>query len=386
GKGYANLEIEWQRLGKLWMPKCIEHRPASWFMVPQESQNELRLRDPAKPEGEPLQPLGWISHVHKAKAGYIGRAGLHRCLSWPYLFKNFSVRDLAEFLEIYGLPLRLGKYQAGASDTEKSTLLRAVMQIGHSAAGIIPHGMEIDFKEAAKGGSEPFGWMVDWCERTQSKAILGATLTAQADRGSNTNALGNVHNEVRHDIRDADAKQCARTLTRDLCYPLAALNHSIEPGRGPQLKFDTQEADDLKLFAESIPNLVDVGVQIPVSWPNEKLRIPAPKDDEAVLVRQSQGGGGPPALLKTRVAALRELLPEESVEDLSDGQAQDWEKLLGPVMQPVFELAAKAESYEQFEAMLPELLEQMNADALIRDLAQAQFVAAIWGRVSDQRR
>ncbi|WP_308197178.1 phage portal protein family protein, partial [Achromobacter xylosoxidans] len=40
------------------------------------------------------------------RSGYIARTGLFRVLAWPWLFKNFAVRDLAEFLEIYGLPLR----------------------------------------------------------------------------------------------------------------------------------------------------------------------------------------------------------------------------------------------------------------------------------------
>ncbi len=34
-----------------------------------------------------------------------------------------------EFLEIYGLPIRLGKYPSGATSDEKMTLLRAVMMI-----------------------------------------------------------------------------------------------------------------------------------------------------------------------------------------------------------------------------------------------------------------
>uniref|UniRef100_UPI00398B6B75 phage portal protein family protein n=1 Tax=Erwinia tracheiphila TaxID=65700 RepID=UPI00398B6B75 len=53
--------------------------------------------------------------------------------------------------------------------------------------------------------------------RTQYvKAILGGTLTSQADGASSTNALGNVHNEVRFEVRSSDATQVAATLTRDL--------------------------------------------------------------------------------------------------------------------------------------------------------------------------
>jgi phage gp29-like protein len=201
------------------LPKAIDHRPQSWFMTDRATRTELRLRDLSL-KGAQLQPFGWITHVHKAKSGYLSCAGLHRVLAWSFLFKNYSVRDLAEFLEIYGLPLRLGTYPSGSDENERATLLKAVMQIGHDAAGIIPEGTMIDFKEAAKGSHDPYQAMMDWCERTQSKAILGGTLTSQADGKSSTNALGNVHNEVRHDLMISDALQLVGTLTRDLVYPL----------------------------------------------------------------------------------------------------------------------------------------------------------------------
>ncbi|MBN0735386.1 DUF935 family protein, partial [Pseudomonas aeruginosa] len=89
------------------------------------------------------------------------------------------------------------------------TLLRALAALGHNAAGIIPLGMELDFLNAAQGDPAAFQLMIEWCERTQSKAILGGTLTSQADGKTSTNALGNVHNEVRKDLRDADAKLLA---------------------------------------------------------------------------------------------------------------------------------------------------------------------------------
>ncbi|HBQ2112093.1 TPA: DUF935 family protein, partial [Klebsiella pneumoniae] len=72
--------------------------------------------------GAELMPFGWMVHKHNAKTGFTGQSGLYRVLVWPYLFKNFAVRDLAEFLEIYGLPARVGKYMAGATDQDKDAL------------------------------------------------------------------------------------------------------------------------------------------------------------------------------------------------------------------------------------------------------------------------
>jgi len=296
GKGFACQEIEWMRDGNRWLPNTITHRPQSWFRLFRGYQQEVRLRDNS-PDGEPLRPFGWITHTHRARSGYLERASLFRALVWPYLFKNYSVGDLAEFLEIYGIPLRIGKYPPGASDREKTTLLRALVSVGHNAAGIIPDGMTLDFHDTADGDAAAFQLMMDWCERTQSKVILGATLTSQADRGSNTNALGNVHNEVRKELRDSDAKQVAATWTRDLIYPLAALNGLAPNGfrRAPRMKIDIAESKDIGTYATSLPALVKLGMKIPRSWAHEELGIPEAEGEDDLLSEPAPPPAPPPA-------------------------------------------------------------------------------------------
>jgi phage gp29-like protein len=285
GKGFSCLEFDgWERTDGVWLPKAVIHRPQTWFKLPRAFKQEIRLRDHSA-DGAPLQPLGWITHTHKAKSGYIERSGLFRVLVWPYLFKVYSVGDLQEFLEIYGIPMRIGKYPSGTGEPEKATLLRALLSIGRNAAGIIPDGMTIDFEEAAKGDPQAFELMIDWAERSVSKAILGATLTSQADRGSNTNALGNVHNDVRIDLRDSDARQIAQTITRDLVFAIASVNGLVPDGirRCPQFVFDISQYADLKVFAESLPPLINAGFRIPRNWAQTQVGIPEPDGDEDVL-------------------------------------------------------------------------------------------------------
>ena len=308
GKGFSCCEIEWHKPGKYWLPKTITHRPQSWFTVHRGYRQQLRLRSNTTVDGivgEPLQTFGWITHVHKAKSGYLERTAMFRQLVWPYLFKNYSVGDLAEFLEIYGIPVRIGKYPSGASEKEKMTLLRALVGIGHNAAGIIPAGMELDFLDAATGDPKAFELMLNWCERTQSKVILGGTLTSGADGKSSTNALGNVHNEVRKDLRDSDIRQVGSTITRDLLYPLALLNGLAPDGmrRCSVFQLDVGETEDMAAYAEALPKLVDIGVQIPVQWAQEKLGIPQPEDGEPVLQATS------PAIWRQGLAATTGRVP-----------------------------------------------------------------------------
>jgi len=348
GHSYSCIELGWGRTKKgLWFPNQVEHRPPTWFTCPLENRNTLHLRDNSSMYGVPLQPFGWIAHIHKSRSGYLARAGLHRALAWPYLFKNYSVRDLAEFLEIYGLPIRLGKYPANAKKEEKLDLLRSILSIGHNAAGIIPDSMQVELSQiAANGNADAFMAMVNWCEASISKAILGGTLTSSTGANGNR-SLGDVHNEVRLDIRDDDATQLDNTLSFQLVYPMAVLNGLFADDRCPTWVSDTQEPDDLALYADALPKLVNIGVQIPATYANEKLKIPVPEKGEAVLGVVAPVN--PPASATAGLAALAGLdtttrvTQEGAITALAgqgDDPAQDVD--VTPVSSQVDQLAADA--------------------------------------------
>lgn len=392
GKGYACLEIEWHRLDGLWLPKAITHRPQGWFQLYRGFRQEIRLRDNSA-DGQPLLPFGWITHTHRAKSGYLERAGLFRVLVWPYLFKNYSVADLAEFLEIYGIPLRLGKYPSGAGEKEKAALLRALVNVGHNAAGIVPSGMEIDFHDAATGDPDAFELMIDWCERTESKVILGATLTSQADRGSNTNALGNVHDEVRKDLRDDDAKKVASTVTRDLLYPIAALNGwAPSLRRAPRFVLDTSEAEDIQGYAEALPALVNIGFRIRRQWAQEQLGIPEPEADDDVLhpapAAPAYGPGpAPPARAEPpplRAAARAQLRPRTDEQAIADRLGDEADPLIEGWLARIEDALTEAGDLATFRARLDTDFAELPTEQLTALIAQALLTAELGGRASVQ--
>jgi len=378
GKGFANLEIEWHRLDGMWIPKSITHRPQSWFEIQRGFRQELRLR--GTPGGTPLQPFGWITHTHKAKSGYLERSALFRVLAWPYLFKNYSVGDLAEFLEIYGIPMRVGKYPTGATEKEKLTLLRALAALGHNAAGIIPIGMELEFLNSAQGDPAAFQLMIDWCEKTQSKAILGGTLTSQADGKTSTNALGNVHNEVRMDLRDSDALQVAKTLSRDLVYSIAVLNGLADSwARCPRLRFQTQEPEELAAYASALPALVGLGFKVPRTWAQEKLAIPEAVEGEDVLalgVAAPAAAPGPGAVPAKAVATAQVKAAVTAADQLDD----TLQLSTGPWLERIRNLVERSESLEEIRDGLAELLPDLSLEQYAEAMAQALASAALQGR------
>lgn len=385
-KGYSLCEIEWQFENREWLPARIEHRPPRWFQLDRATRTELRLRDMSM-DGQALQPFGWLTHVHKAKSGYITRAGLGRCLVWPFLFKNYSVRDLAEFLEIYGLPPRIGTYPNGATDEEKRTLLRAVTNIGHAAAGIIPEGMMIEFKEAAKGVEGPFMSMVDWAERTESKAILGQTLSAEARPTGLGSGVADMQNDVRWDLTVSDCRQLAGTLTRDLVYPILALNKGLPNlRRCPRFRFETELEEDLNARAERDTKIYSLGYEpsedyIEQTYGEGWMKKQAPEPPPA-------GATPPPvpakpadsAQLRAIIAALKGAAPSEAMDPLADQLGQAAAPVLAGWLDTLRGLAGEAQSLEALRDRLLAAYGDLPTDQLAAVMQLGFVVADLTGR------
>lgn len=381
-KSYSCATIKWGLVDGYQTPVEIEHVPSSWFTTAEHKRNQLQLLNDDGGSVE-MWAGGWIKHIHKTKSGYVARGGLTRVLSWPFLFKNYSLRDLAEFLEIYGLPLRLGKYPAGATTEEKSKLLQAVVEIGHNAAGIIPDSMLIEFQNAAQGQAEPFEAMIAWAEKAVSKAILGGTLTSQADGKSSTNALGNVHNEVRHDIRDADLRQIANTLTRDLIYPMVQFNLQGINGfhRCPKFKFNTAKTEDVSMLAEALPKLQQAGLAISKQWLHDKTQIPAPVDEDDTLIASMPTTPGTEVVpLTAQSCSCNGCVALSKQSSALVGSLED---SLNPVqtdfIEQIKQLVMNAEGFEQLQQQLAKLAGddvEKQADLL----AQAMTLAELAGR------
>ena len=376
GHGFAALEIEWHRdvENGWWLPKSIQHRPHRWFTV-DETYQEIRLRNNNDIYGESLIQYGWILHRHSSKTGYPATQGLYRALMLPYLFKNFAVRNWLRFCELYGIPIR-ALFTSVRDVAQRRDLLRSLRDMGSSGVAILDGAASEDLKtvDITTGEGQGFQSLIDWCERSVSKAILGGTLTS--DTGKNGNyATASVHDDVRRQIRDNDARQIAETLTNQLVGAIIHLN-----GLNIRAKwiFDTQEPDDMMLFANSIPKLVEVGVQIPAQYINNKLKIPVPENGEPVLAmaqqsapRQSQQSAALAASGRHREFTS----DQQAIEDSADSI-----QLNSPVDSQAIQSAIRAAtSPDDLEARLAVVMRDADLTAFSSVLEKALFAADITG-------
>ncbi|MEW5904806.1 MAG: DUF935 family protein [Pseudomonadota bacterium] len=180
----------------------------------------------------------------------------------------------------------------------------------------------------------------------------------------------------------ATERKLAGTLTRDLVYPLLALNKGgVEDLRRlPKFKFVFDDSEELGAFSEALPKLVGIGMRIPEQWAHGRAGIPLPEGDERVL-------GLPPNPDNAGKAALAALSAQDvtdmdEFDVLADELASDWERVTDPLISPIAALAEEVSSFEEFQARLPDLIRDMDADKLAEALAQGQFAARIWGKLN----
>lgn len=387
GHGYSCHEIVWHNVENIWLPERFEHHLSRHFMTPVDKPNQLRINDGSM-HGAEFLACGWFNHFHKAKSGYIARSGLHRVLAWPFLFKNYGVRDIMEFLETYGLPTKLGKYSEGATDQEKMTLLRAVMSIGRNAGGIIPKGMDIDIQAATQGDTDNHMALIRWCEQTQSKIILGGTLLSQADGKSSTNAQSKTHENQFEILIESDAKQLARSINDSLIAHLMRVNYpEVDPRHYPVFYFDTSDTEDLKTFSKSLPKLVETGMQIPVEWAHKRAGIPLPKSGEQILTLQKVGLAAnyyQSNLLQTRLAANSQQLPlpQQAIHLAVQDELKDAQDLTEKWMHDFIQQIQNGKTDAEILAMLSDINPHDDEIELQEKLTSLIFAAETLGRLS----
>lgn len=282
GKGISVLEIEWDVDAEghdiIRSLEWIHPKKLVWDF----EKEVLKITTRDFPEGIELPENKFVVHKYKAKSGHESRAGVMRIIAWMYMFKNFDLKDWVAFSEVYGMPLRLGKYDASASKEDRKQLMDAIYTMGTDAAGIIPTSADISIIESNKTTSaDIFEKFARYADEQMSKAILGQTLSS--DSGGGSYAQGKVHNEVRHDLTVADAKSLAETIRKDIIQPLVLYNFGPD-AKIPLFVFNSNETDDLKVTAEIYKTLIcDMGLLIPVDHVYKKFSIPKPEKGEAVL-------------------------------------------------------------------------------------------------------
>lgn len=317
GKGFSIHEIIWDTSPDGIVPAELRYRPQRWFTFDTEDGETLLLHDGG--QLRELPPHKFVIHRHPSKSGLTIRSGLARVASWAWMYKAFTLRDWAIFVQNYGQPIRLGRYDPSATEADKEVLWRAVANIAGDCAAIVPRGMEMEFVSldgAASTSDQLYESRADWMDRQISKLVLGQTTTTDAVSGGH--AVAKEHRLVQEDIERSDARLGSATVTRQLVHSMVAFNFG--PQRFyPRARIGHQDETPIDQWVDPLAKLVPLGLRIEASQVRDRLGFSDPAPDAEVLGRpaaSAPAGGPAPADVSRHSAAPAADPRGEHVEDL----------------------------------------------------------------------
>lgn len=381
GKGFSVHEIDWRTEPGMIVPERFIYRPQRWFALDKADGETVLLREGVTRQA--LAPHKFFVHRHPSKSGTLIRSGLARLASWAWMYKSFTLRDWAIFVQNYGAPLRLGRYGPESSKEDREVLWSAVANIAGDCAAIVPKGMEIEFVEVAglKEGATLFQGRADWMDRQISKAVLGQTTTTDAVSGGH--AVAQEHRLVQEDIERADARMVSTSITRHVVHPIIAFNFGPQD-RYPVLRIGRPDETPLKEVVDAVHKLVPLGLRVEGSEIRDRLGLSDPSEGSELLAPKAAPAQPAPVVPEPAAqSALRRLIsrhvtePEpEIVDALTERLAEDARGAMAGLtaeIQRAFDEAADMPDLARRLAAL-QLDPTQLAEAMGRGLALAHLV------------
>jgi phage gp29-like protein len=319
GKGYSANEIMWDtRPDGVWPAEILWRNPRD-FEVSWDDGQTIWLRDMAGYTSLPAHKF--LLHAHPTKSGNPVRSGLTRLVAWLWMYSTFTLKDWALFVQGYGLPVRLGRYGAEASDGDKRTLWRAVRGIAGDLAAIIPKSMEMEFVEAkgANDGAKLFSERANWLNYEVSKLVLGST--AGTDAISGGHAVGQEHRSAEQDVEKFDARLLAGSINRQVVQAMVAFTFGPQSAY-PRIVIGQQEQAPMSDVIAAVADLGPLGFKVKASEIRDRLQLTAPEDGDEVIgvpapVPGAAGGNDPLAQDDVKIKAN----PHPEINPTSDSRA-----------------------------------------------------------------
>ena len=283
GRNIAVAEIVWDIDGGALRP--VDVVPVDGTRLVFDSLDRLRILTEDDPrEGIALPEHKFIVHTPHSVSGHPQRGGLLRVTAMVYLAKNLALKDWMIFAEVFGMPVRIARYEPTATEEEKRELLSMLETLGSNAAGVFSRAVELQVIEANRGtAGPPFERLIEFLNREMSKAWLGQTLTTDISGQSGSFAASQVHEQVRQNVLADDVRREGRTIRRDLLAPVARLRFGAD-APVPYFRRKLPERSSRRELAELLDVAVNrLGARVPSSWAHEALAIPRTGGAEASL-------------------------------------------------------------------------------------------------------
>lgn len=387
--GYACAEVMWEKRESHVLPRAVIAKPQEWFRF--DSEGTLLFMAMGSANGVPVPARKFLlSRQDATVKNPYGIADLARCF-WPHTFKKGGLQFWLKFVEKYGSPKLVGKFDRNTPETEQEQLLALLEACVQDAVMVIPNDNSVEVlgqdSASLSGAAENYEAFLRFCRSEISIALLGQDQTTEADTN---HASATAGLEVTGDIRDADAVMVQRAV-QDLVAWIVELNIGPEADApefvlyeqadaAAEAEADSKKAARDKAVAELRTYYSDDYLEKTYNLPPGALREEKEPEENAPASEPEKPEDGGPSFAEPEPALAEALRMQEPVDAFSADLSPAFEAMLAPVLDRLSQSGDYSEKglADAIAAEYP----RMDLDGLADMLARARFVCQLWGHIN----
>lgn len=367
--GYSVVETVYAQRGARVGIDFLAEKPFEWFRP--QHRGGLKYVSMENPTGVEVDTrFKYMLTVREPTYRQPQGAALYSRLYWAWFFRRSGWQFWMKHLERWGIPFLLGHTSGKAGD-----MARELAKMVQNAVGAVGANDKVEaLQVTGTAHFEAFERAV--CSRVQ-KVILGQTLTTDAGGStgkSGSYALGQVHNEVRKDRRNADLRLVSRTVQHQV-EALWELNRFT--GVPPEVKFEDDTGLQMER-AERDAKLYAAGVRFTPEY--LKRVYDFEEGDVSIQETPTPPADGQPPPKKGEIKAARQgglTREQQAVEDLIEASVK---QLTSPVDPEQIKNAIRAaRNPEDLAERLAILFRDSNRDDFAVVMERCLFAADVMG-------
>jgi len=181
------------------------------------------------------------------------------------------VRDRARYLERFGVPFMMAKVSRDDFDNDsiKAQVLNSLVKMGTDGIGVITKDSELDIiSPKSQGGNADYQDWMNYIDDVFALLILGQTASSKEASGL---SKGQIQENVRQDLLEADCRGLTETINRQLILPLEKFKY--ETAETLEFVMDFKPPEDLEQKALMLKHLADAGIAIDPAWVEKTFNV-----------------------------------------------------------------------------------------------------------------
>ncbi len=287
-----------------------------------------------------------IHRGHLLKAVPDNWGGPMRSLVFWWLLSHMSRDWWARFLDRYGAPFVVGKYNQG--DDQSRTIMERAFSLATRLGGlVVSRETDVEIKQAAASDSgEAYKTFIELCNRETSKLILGETLSSDAQATGMNSGTANAQAGKHDEKRAGDARRLAATLRNGLFRQFLEING--HPGRPPIPVWGSIAPAEVAALCDTLDSLTGAGLEVDdsaLTIISEKIGLPVRRSEKPPPMA---GPGGPGGLLPFSAASLAlKKKADDSVDLIAEAAAADLAAVFPGELAPIRGIILNSRSPEE---------------------------------------